>query len=157
MFYAEKNKKFIIIFCNLIIIIISFLALYDDYKRKGKFQMVDENAIEDSEELFLNPIFLTFIILGIATFIYELMKWNNKVFRSRITKRVFSFLRTMSFSYGFLLIVVSISFILMLIAHIGNNFDTMDIFSLLFLLSLIILGLLGAIIIKKCMSSLNDS
>lgn len=146
---TPNTKKLLLICLNLILVVFVCWIIYDEYRRVGKFQWVDPNAIKDHEELYLTPIFVIIALLGTVSILHEILALKKASMQTSIRKINISMFRWLSLIYGVLLIVVSSIFILMTLGNIGNhNYERGFAFyvSLLFL-TLICIGLLGGLII----------
>lgn len=64
----------IIIVFNLIIIGLSLYALIEDFIKVDEFKVVHPNEINEHGEIYYIPICLSFLIFGIVTIIYELIR-----------------------------------------------------------------------------------
>jgi len=146
----KKQIKSIVIICsNLLIVILTSIALYDEYKRIGKFQWVDQNAIEDYEEMYLTLIFVTIAILGLASIIYEILKLSKAPMQTSIPNFFYLLLKMLNCIYGIFLLIVSWIFIFMTLGNIGNHdHEKGFVFSVsIFLFTLLSVGILGGFII----------
>ena len=149
----------IIIIFNILIVVLTSFSLYDDYKRAGKFQWVDQNAIEDHEELFLTPIFFSLAILGMASIIYETLKLKGIIIQNVFVKTLDFLLKTLSYIYGTFLLFVSFIFVIMTLGNIGNHdYEKGFVFSVsILLMTLLSIGLLGGLIIYNNIRNKNSS
>lgn len=143
-------KKVQIIILNLLMIALCCYLLYEDYKRVGKFQWVDQNAIEDYEELYINVISAIAIVLGFISISTQFMlkKLHSDTPIGTVLKLVNGF-------YGIFTILVGGMFFLMLIGNLGNNsvngFE--DNFFLIKMFSTFILvGYLGLLILSQLLN-----
>lgn len=146
---TSKTRKLLIVCINLILVGFVCWAIYDEYRRVGKFQWADPNAIEDHEELYLTPIFVIIALLGTVSIFHEILTLKKASMQTSIRKIIISMFRWLSLIYGVFLIVVSSVFILIALGNIGNHdYERGFAFyvSLLFL-TLICIGLLGGLII----------
>lgn len=90
--------------------------LYEDYQRVGKFQWVDQNAIEDGEELYSNIISVVVLGLGLISILTQFFLKNL------YTKKLLEILlKVVNGIYGIFLILVGVTFTLMLLENLGNN------------------------------------
>ena len=113
-------KKSIIIL-NAFFILGSIYALYEDYRRVGRFQWTDPDAVEDNEELYLNPIFVVTIILGLISILNYIPAKTD-----RDKGSVLNFLKKfisipLCLLYGTFASLVGIVFLAMLAGNLGNN------------------------------------
>ena len=144
-----KTRKLLIICLNLIIVVFVCWTIYDEYRRVGKFQWVDPNAIEDHEELYLTPIFVIIAFLGSISILHEILDLKKASMQTSIRKIIISMFRWLSLLYGVFLIVVSLILILMTFGNIGNhNYERgFEFYVSLLFLNLTCIGLLGGLII----------
>lgn len=128
--------------------------LYEDYQRVGKFQLVDQNAIEDNEELYINVI--SIMVLGLGFFSILTQFSLNKLYSNNYIK---IFMKTINSIYGIFLVSVSAIFFLLLLGNLGNNsingIKDIVFLSLMFLI-LISFGYLGFIIIWQVVKKENS-
>ncbi len=66
--YRRLNR--ITIALNLFLMAVFLFAILMMYLEAGKFQWVDPEAVADDEEIYLMPICVTLLGLGILTLIY---------------------------------------------------------------------------------------
>ena len=91
-----KTRKLLIICLNLIIVVFVCWTIYDEYRRVGKFQWVDPNAIEDHEELYLTPIFVIIAFLGSISILHEILDLKKASMQTSIRKIIISMFRWLS-------------------------------------------------------------
>lgn len=144
---TAQTRKLLTIVLNLILVGFICWAIYDEYRRVGKFQWVDSNAIEDHEELYLTPIFVIIALLGTASVLYETL--SSKRASTNVGQIITSLFRWLSLIYGAFLMIVSLLFIFMALGNIGNHdYEKGLVLSVsILLLTLISVGLLGGLII----------
>jgi len=113
-------RKKLIIILNFFFITVSIYLLVEDYYRVGKFQWVDQNAIDDNEELFFNPICVITIILGIISIFYQL-RWRTPGPQNYITKFLLKFAATpLRIIYGVFSLLLGFTFFILVAGNVGN-------------------------------------
>lgn len=141
----RKSISVIIVIFNILLVVLAFYYLYEDYLRVGKFQWVDPNAIEDNEELYFTPIFFCIFILGLISSIFDVLKLSG----IRIHGTLNILLKSISYIHGTFLLLVSIIFISMTLGNIGNHDYEKGfvLFTTMLMLTLLSIGLFGGLII----------
>ncbi|MBL7739966.1 MAG: hypothetical protein JNK14_12175 [Chitinophagaceae bacterium] len=134
-----------IISLNIFFTLGSAYVLFEDYKRIGKFQWVDENRIQDNEELFLKPICAIMILMGIISIANQLYRSSDRdKYRSGIIKKYI--LEPLCLFYAAFAIFIGIVFLALGAGNTSVSFekDFKDIFfSLLTFLSFACYCLMG--------------
>jgi len=149
-------KKIQIIFLNLIIIGLSIFILIEDYNQKGQFQLVDQNAIEDDEELYLNVISLLTITFGIFSIISQIIRQKTfeKFEKNNSSKlKIFNnLLKIINSIYSICLIMMGGFILLIFIGGIGsgqlNDFKDLMISMLIFFF-IVVYSYLGVILLLQ--------
>src|SRR5687768_2944311 len=100
-------RKKLIITLNILFIAGASYLLVEDYIRVGKFQWVDPNMVDDNEELFLNPICVATIILGIISILNQLLNRENRSDQKTLIKFIFI---PLCILYGSFSLLIGITF-----------------------------------------------
>lgn len=154
----RRTISILIIVFNILLVVLTTYALYEEYIRVGKFQWVDKNAIEDHEELYFTPIFFCVVILGLLSFIHETLVLRGVRTQNTFLGTLSFLLKAMSYLYGTLLLIVCFIFISMTLGNIGNH-DYEKGFELsvsIIILALLCVGLFGGLIIYNNSRSKNS-
>jgi hypothetical protein len=127
-----------IIILNSLFIGGSLYLLIEDYRRVGKFQWVDPAMIDDNEELFLNPICVATIVLGVISI--SIQSSSKITLSSKPALRALSKfdLYPLSILYGTFSMFVGVTLLSMGVGHVANGiYNDFQDASLLFLMLLI--------------------
>lgn len=146
---TTTKKRLINIGGNLILVSLAFMYLFSEHRRVGKFQWVDPHAIEDNEELYLTPIFVAVLILGIISVIHEAMKFRKNPPVTSIGRTSHTILENITTIYAALLVFAGFILIVMILGSIGNHGKVYIPELLLFLLIPLYIGLLGGFMISS--------
>lgn len=98
----------IIIVFNLIIVGLSLYALIEEFIKVDEFNVVDFNDINEHEGIYYILICLSFLIFGIVTIIYELIREKLIINQKSIYKIVELILRFISYLYAVCLFIFSL-------------------------------------------------
>jgi hypothetical protein len=147
--FGPVNKKMIILLQFLYILVFLFLV-WEDYLRVGHFQWVDPGAMDDQEELFVNPISVVCILSGLITVLHL---FTGSSLRN---KRIFSLLhryifRPVSFLYAVYCVAMGLIFFVIIssAAVMGAFGSFQDLLNfLLVLLCIIVYVLMGILTLK---------
>lgn len=144
-----QTRSIILIIINIVLVTFEVQALYSEYKHAGKFQWVDPNAIEDYEEFYDTPILFVFAVLGLLSILREALIWKEKSSQNRFLRQLNSMLKSISYLYGSLLVLISLIFIIMVLLNMDNHDFTKKLVPLVSSMMLIstVVGLFGAFII----------
>lgn len=145
---TSKTRKLLIIALNFVLVGFVCFQIFVEYKRVGKFQWLDPNAIEDNEEFYLMPIFVIIALLGISSIVNETLGLLRAFIRTTIGKLITALFSWISLVYGTFLLFVSSLFLKLALGNIGNH-DYEKGFVLdvsIALLTLISIGFLGGLI-----------
>jgi hypothetical protein len=134
-------KRVVIIILNSILVVITFIQLYNDFKEQGKFQWVDQSRIEDHEELYFTPIFVTIVGFGLIVILYNILKPKNKSLNKGIKDIIIGILRYLYIIYSIFLVTVSSIFLIMLIGNAGNHSNERGFFFSFFIFILILIAI----------------
>ena len=148
-----------IIVFNIILVVLTTYVLYDEYVRVGKFQWVDQSAIEDHEEFYFTPILFSVAILGLLSAICETLKFIEMRIQNIFLETLNLLLKGVSYLYGISLLLICFIFILMTLGNIGNHdYEKGFVLSVsILLLTLLCVGLFGGLIIYNNSGSKNSS
>ncbi len=139
-----------ILLLHLLFILVFLFLLYKDYQRVGHFHWVDPGAMEDQEELFLNPISVICILSGLITVLHLFAGSSSR--NTRICSLLHRYLlRPVSFLYAIYCVVMGLILFVVIssAAVIGAFSSTQEllIFLLVFL-SVIAYVLMGVLTLK---------
>lgn len=98
----------IIIVFNLIIVGLSLYALIEEFIKVDEFNVVDLNDMNEHEGIYYILICLSFLIFGIVTIIYELIREKIIINQKSIYKIVELILRFISYLYAVCLFIFSL-------------------------------------------------
>ena len=98
----------ILIVFNLIIVGLSLYALIEEFIKVDEFNVVDLNDINEHEGIYYKSICLSFIIFGIVTIIYELIRKKLIINQTTFYKIVELILRFISYLYAVCLFIFSL-------------------------------------------------
>lgn len=147
----------IIIVFNLIIVGLSLYALIEDFIKVDEFKVVHPNEINEHEEIYYIPICLSFLIFGIVTIIYELIREKLIINQTSFYKIIELILRFISYLYAVCLFIFSLLTSILIFKTYKNELEDNGFIIILAILIFVIFNLttLGGLILYNNFKNKN--